>query len=110
MMSDREIVATGSWLYADVVPMPVFVVRLDYDFWYEVAREEGTLEAGQEPDLDSAGHAYYVTFRDLRDDAPFWPESGPHRSAEEARRSAESRVPSPITWQSGESIVTAGGE
>ncbi|MFD3430273.1 hypothetical protein [Nocardia fluminea] len=48
-MNGREIVATGSWLYADVVLMPVFVVRLDYDFWYEVARDEGTLAEGEEP-------------------------------------------------------------
>ncbi|MCP2289844.1 hypothetical protein ACFYT3_27095 [Nocardia amikacinitolerans] len=102
-MEGREIVATGSWLYADVV-MPVFVVRLDYDFWYEVAREEGTLSADEEPFLDSAGHAYYVSFKVLRNDASFWPDSGPHRSLDEARITAESRVSSPITWQSGESL------
>ncbi|WP_419197957.1 FAD-dependent oxidoreductase [Nocardia vinacea] len=37
-------------------------------------------------------------------DASFWPDSGPHRSVDEARITAESRVPSPITWQSGESL------
>ncbi|MEU2124662.1 hypothetical protein [Nocardia niwae] len=98
-MNGREIVATGSWLYADAVPMPVFVIRLDYDFWYEVAREEGTLAVGEEPFLDADGHAYYVSFHGLhRDDASFWPDSGTHRSAEEARATAESRVPSAITW------------
>ncbi|WP_157172275.1 hypothetical protein [Nocardia pneumoniae] len=144
--------------------MPVFVVRLDYDFWYEVAREEGTLAADEEPFLDSAGHAYYiqypqmphngrlgtrrspiagaipcfnsvllavvprlatwwshnggkrhkrpilppgarspespsgavgvygqrlVSFAVLRNDAAFWPDSGPHRSLDEARITAE---------------------
>ncbi|MFD3745799.1 hypothetical protein [Nocardia sp. NPDC058633] len=95
-MNRREIVATGSWLYADVVLMPVFVVRLDYDFWYEVAREEGTLEAGEEPFLDSAGHAYYLSFEALRNNASFWPASGPHRSVDDAQIAAISRVPSPI--------------
>ncbi|MEV0465664.1 hypothetical protein AB0I30_29800 [Nocardia tengchongensis] len=102
-MNGRDIVATGSWLYDDVVLMPVFVVRLDYDFWYEVAQEEDTLEAGEEPFLDSAGYAYYASFKGLRSDAPFWPDSGPHRSADEARIAAELKVPSPITWQSDES-------
>ncbi|MFI1920090.1 hypothetical protein [Nocardia sp. NPDC020380] len=97
-MFSREIVATGSWLYDDTVPMPVFVVRLDYDFWYEIAREDGTLEADEEPFLDSTGHAYYVSFRAFRDDASFWPDSVAHRSVDEARITAESKVPTPITW------------
>lgn len=104
IMNGREIVAAGSWLYADSVYMPVFVLRLDYDFWYEVAREEGTLAADEEPFLDSAGHAYYVSFKGLGNDASFWPDSGPHRSLDEARITAESRVPSLITWQSGETL------
>lgn len=103
-MNGREIVATGSWLYADTVPKPVFLIRLDYDFWYEVAREEGTLAAGEEPLLDSAGHAYYVSFKAVHNDESFWPDSGPHHSLDEARTTAESKVPSPITWQFGESL------
>ncbi|MFB7719472.1 hypothetical protein [Nocardia sp. NPDC056100] len=103
-MASREIVAAGSWLYDDVVRMSVLVVRLDYDFWYEVAREEDTLTPGEEPFLDSSGHAYYVSFKDVLNDASFWPDSGPHRSVDEARAAAESRVPSPICWQSGESL------
>ncbi|UGT43416.1 hypothetical protein LTV02_08530 [Nocardia yamanashiensis] len=99
MMGGREIVATGSWLYDEVVRRPVFVVRLDYDFWHEVARADGTLEAGEEPTLDSKGHAYYVSFKVVGEETPFWPDSGPHLSADEARIAARTRVPSTITWQ-----------
>ncbi|WP_433576244.1 hypothetical protein [Nocardia brasiliensis] len=107
-MNGWEIVATGSWLYDRDIAMPVFVVRLDYDFWYEVAQEEGTLEAGEEPLLDSAGHAYYVSFKALRDRASFYPDCGPHPSVDDARNAAESRVPSPITWQAGELLPPPG--
>ncbi|WP_338773942.1 hypothetical protein V7968_20500 [Nocardia vulneris] len=102
MTNGREIVATGLWLYGGDTVMPVFVVRMDYDFWYEMGREEGTLEEDEEPLLDSAGHAYYVSFKALRDGASFWPDSGPHRSVEEAQNAAESRVPSPVVWQATE--------
>ncbi|NEW37634.1 hypothetical protein GV794_05295 [Nocardia cyriacigeorgica] len=98
LMSRGEIVATGSWLYADTVSSSVFVIRLGYDFWYEVAREEGTLEAEETPTLDADGQAYYVSFHGLRDDGSFWPDSVAYRSADEAKAAAESRLPSPVIW------------
>ncbi|MFB8003917.1 hypothetical protein [Nocardia sp. NPDC056000] len=101
-MNGRDIVATGSWLYDNLIATPVFVVRLDYDFWYELGKEDGTLDADEEPLLDSTGHAYYASFKALHDAAPFWPDSGPHLSIAEAQAAAESRVPSQIIWQSSE--------
>ncbi len=98
-MHVRETVASGSWQYAQTALMPVFVVRLDYDFWYEVARADGTLEEGEVPNLNENGNAYYVAFHRLRDDGSFWPDSGPHRSLDDAKTAAETRVPSPICWR-----------
>jgi hypothetical protein len=97
-MNDREIVGSGSWLHADTKLMHVFVVRLDYDFWYEMARADGTLEESEVPCLDEGGNAFYVSFHGLRDGRSFWPDSGPHRSLDEAKTETESRVPSPIAW------------
>jgi hypothetical protein len=98
-MRARKIVARGSWRYADSVSKPVFVVRLGFDFWYEMARDEGTLEADDEPCLDEHGHAYYVSFHGFRQNGSFWPDSGAHRSLDEAKAAAQSRVPSPISWR-----------
>lgn len=97
-MHEPNVVASGSWLYANTAPMPVLVVRLDYDFWYEIAKEEGTLEEGETPHLDERGQAYYVSYREPCGDRSFWPDSGPHLSISEAKVAAESRLPSPVTW------------
>jgi hypothetical protein len=98
-MNAPKIVASGSWLYAESALLPVFIVRTGYDFWYEVARADGTLEEGEVPDLDENGNAYYVLFHRLRDDGTFWPDSGSHRSLDDAKTEAETRVPSPIRWR-----------
>lgn len=59
-----RIVATGTWLYSDTVRMAVHIVRLDYDFWYEIVKADGDLEPGELPDLNADGHLYYVALRD----------------------------------------------
>jgi hypothetical protein len=47
----REIVRKGEWLYDGCVPKPVYAVKLNYDFWYEIAKADGTLEPDEEPEL-----------------------------------------------------------
>jgi hypothetical protein len=97
-VEDKKIVASGSWLYADSVPMPVFVVRLTYDYWYEIAAVDGQLEEGEKPHLDEQGFGYYVSFHGVRPDGGFWPDSRAHRSIDGAKAEAESRIISAITW------------
>jgi hypothetical protein len=106
-MAERAVVvAIGSWRYDGTVSSPVFIVRLDHDFWYEVARDEDALEPGEVPDLDADGFSYYVSFHGIRDDGSFWPDSAGHLSVETAKAAAESAVPSGIRW----SPHTGGGE
>ena len=31
-----EVVATGSWVYDGIAESPVWTVRADFDFWYEI--------------------------------------------------------------------------
>jgi hypothetical protein len=92
------VVARGTWLYANTRPMPVAIVRLDHDHWYEIAKENGDLESGDVPNVNAEGHAYYVSYSNIRDGGTFWPDSQTHRSLGDARADAESRAPSPITW------------
>ena len=59
-----KIVQTGSWLYDDTVEMPVDVVALDYDWWYELAKADGQLEESEVPEaLGSDGFLYYARFQ-----------------------------------------------
>ncbi|GAA2621305.1 hypothetical protein SMC26_17335 [Actinomadura fulvescens] len=93
-----DVVAKGMWTYADSVLMPVFIVGLRHDFWYEVAKEDGRLDLGEEPQLKNEGFAYYVSFHGIRADGSFWPDSEGHLSIEDAKTAAASKVPTAITW------------
>jgi hypothetical protein len=97
-MREARIVAEGKWIYAGTVPKAVFVIGVNYDFWYELVKEDRSLEAGEEPDLNGEGRGYYVSFHGIRANGSFWPDSGTYHSIGEARAAAESRVPSSIFW------------
>lgn len=80
--------------------MPVFIIATDYDFWFQVAKADGDLEPGEQPDLNAEGRLYYLSFRCLRDDGTFWPDSVHYKSIDEAKAAGQSRVPTPIVWDS----------
>lgn len=92
------VVARGTWLYANTRPMPVAIVRVDHDYWYEIAKADNDLEIGQVPTVDEEGHAYYVSYSNIRDGETFLPDSRTHRTFGDAKADAESRAPSAITW------------
>lgn len=97
-MNALTVVARGTWLYADARPMPVAIVRLGHDYWYEIAKADGDVEAGDVPTVNAEGHAYYVSYSNIRDGGTFLPDSRTHLSLGDAKADAESRAPSPITW------------
>ncbi|MFI6101175.1 hypothetical protein ACIA8G_37000 [Lentzea sp. NPDC051213] len=97
-MNPLSVVARGTWLYAHTRPMPVAIVRLDYDYWYEFAKAANDLEIGDVPRVDAEGHAYYVSYSNVRDGDTFRPDSVTHLSHGDARADAEARAPSLITW------------
>jgi len=71
----RQTVKRGRWLYDGAVHQPVAVVRLDYDFWYQIAAEDGELEPNETPHLNADGVQYYVCFRSDPDAYPGWVHS-----------------------------------
>ena len=91
----RNAVARGHWLYAGEVPSPVWIVPLPYDYWFRLAEADGQLEPNEQPETPGeSGVLYYVNF------ASGTPIRGPaHKTAETAKRWAESQVQGPITWQ-----------
>jgi len=99
-VAEAAIVARGSWTYGGVATKPVFIIATDYDFWFEVAKADGDLEPGEEPDLNAENRLYYLSFHGLRDNGTFWPDSVAYKSIEAARLAGESRVPTSIVWDS----------
>jgi hypothetical protein len=99
-VTGAAIVARGTWVYDGVAAMPVFVIATDFDFWFEVADADDDLDPGEQPDLNAEGRLYYLSFHGLRDGGNFWPDSVHYRSIDEAKLAGQSRVPSPIVWDS----------
>jgi len=52
-VAGAAIVARGTWTYGGIAPMPVFIIETDYDFWFEIAKADGDLEPGEQPDLNA---------------------------------------------------------
>ena len=97
-----EIIKKGIWLYDGVVEKPVDIIRFDFDWWYEMAKSEGTLEPEEEPvPLGNEGYIYYVRFqRALETEGPTWVESHGDQTIELAIKTAEEKVKGEIVWQS----------
>lgn len=96
---NHRVVRTGVWLYDGTVERPVYIVELDYDFWYEITKADGMLESGEKPVLNSEGVQYYVCFWEVPAEPPIWVDSIGHHSIELASERAQSKVPSQISWQ-----------
>ncbi|ROR96662.1 hypothetical protein EDD28_1249 [Salana multivorans] len=94
------IVARGRWTYDGVRELPVDIVGLDHDFWFELDRADGVAGPDDRPrQPDAPGLLYYVRFRHAGETStPTWPDSAGYPTVEEARRAAESRVPGAIVW------------
>jgi hypothetical protein len=96
-----RVVATGTWVYDQAVPVTVRLVESDRDFWFDIAEADGKLEDDEKPLLSEDGLCYYVCFREgWEPGKPFWPDSIGFLSFDEARDEAEARVPSAIAWES----------
>lgn len=100
MLERMVIVRSGSWVYAGQQTMPVDIIGLRYDFWFELARANG--EGPDEMDahaLSADGVLYFVRFRHAGETTePTWPDSSGYSTVAAAMRAAEARAPSPIDW------------
>ncbi len=94
------IVRSGSWVYAGEVAMPVDIVGLPYDFWYELARSDDQLEPDETArPLGDDELLYYFRFRHAGDTVePTWPDSAAYDTIDVAMREAQAIAPSHITW------------
>lgn len=97
-----RIVRSGWWRYDNAVDLPVDVVALDFDFWYDLALADDMLDEGEQPTpLGPDSCLYYVRYARAGSLAyPTWVDSAGFASLEEAMAVAPARVPSPIRWES----------
>lgn len=98
------IVRSGRWLYDDTVEMPVDIVGLTYDFWFELGKADDQLEPGETPTgPGESGLLFYVRFRRAGETStPTWPDSAGYVTIDEAIRAAEERAPTAIVWSAPE--------
>ena len=86
-----KVVAEGVWIYGGTAEMPVAVISLEYDFWYEMAKADEQLEPDEEPTpLGPEGVLYYSCFTSVN--------SGGYPTIIQAKGDAQTRVQVPIAW------------
>jgi hypothetical protein len=93
---EQATVRTGIWLYDKVVKRAVRILRLNRDYWFDLAKADGLLDKDEEARLNEHGFLYYVRFGE-DGDSPF-PMSEGFENCEEAMQWAETKAPSPIVW------------
>ena len=95
-----RIVPKGIRLYGGSVETPLYVVALDYDWYYNLAKEDGQLEPGELPSpLGPEGWLYYARFRNaLQSTEPTSPDSPGFATVHEAMQHAEQKVAGGIRW------------
>jgi hypothetical protein len=93
---EQTTVRTGTWLYDKIVRRSVRILRLNRDYWFELAQADGLLDDGEEARLNEHGFLYYVRFGE-DGESPF-PMSVGFTSCEGAMHWAERNAPSPISW------------
>ncbi len=94
------IVRSGVWLYDGSVESPVDIVAFDFDWWHQLAVDDGTAEPDEQPQpVGPDGLLYYVRFKHAgQATTPTWVDSGGHTTVDQAMRTAETNAPSSIEW------------
>lgn len=93
----------GKWFYDNTVEKPVFIIEQNYDFWFEMAKSEGTLEKNEVPQLNSDGIAFYLFFDNELSinqivEKPIGVRGG-FLTIDETKNYAKDLLPSPVIWE-----------
>ena len=95
------IVKKGTWLYDNKVEIPVDIIGLNYDWWYELAKADGMLEPNEKPmHPGPEGLIYYGRFKRAGETVePTWVDTDGHQELEHAVEATEAKVIGEILWQ-----------
>ena len=91
-----RLIVCGEWLYDGLIPKPVRIFALNYDFYFHL--DEGYHNEGEKPELNNQGEQYVAVWHS----EPFFsasdfPSNG-FMSLQEAKNYAESVVQK-VDWQ-----------
>jgi len=99
ILVDVKILRSGTWTDAEGTRRPVDITGMPYDYWYELAALEGTLEKGQMPTLffGTDRLLYYVRLEGAGTKKPK-PDSIAFPTLAAAVEHAEQSVSGAIRW------------
>jgi len=63
-MEKNRIVRKGYWKYDGLIDKGVFITAINYDFWYELEKEEGLDMSDETPTLNENGEMYMIYWMD----------------------------------------------
>lgn len=94
-----EVLASGRCLWEGETDIGAHLVRIPYDYWYELGKADGNFEPGETPDVGPDGFGYYIVWGD---DPLGWNISGVSsptmKTPDEARIWADRKAKSEVTW------------
>ena len=99
----QKTIIKGKWFYDNTVEKPVYIIEQNYDYWFEMAKSEGTLEKNEVPELNSDGIAFYIYLDSELPihqivDKPIGVRGG-FLTVGEAQNYAKDLLPSQIIWE-----------
>ena len=94
-----EILDSGRCLWHEVTDTGAHLVRIPYDYWYELGKADDNLEPDEEPELGPDGFGYYIIWGE---NPLGWNISGVSsptmKTPEEARTWANHKAKSKVEW------------
>ena len=104
-MSKHDVVVlVGEWLYDGSVPMPVYVVRYNFDYNFELAKSdayeafggETMVDEDERAELNAKGFRFDLSFQE-RAGGEYWPDARGGLSVDEAKEAAQAMLHAPVT-------------
>ena len=93
MRQRQEVIRCGVWLYAGSIETPVYVIRQNWDYYFDDGYTDG------EPSLNDDGEAYYLSYAGPQDGEFHRPFSRTCLSEYEAIQLAEELLAGGVRWQ-----------
>ena len=91
MSQSFKILKKGVWVYDKQQELPVYIIKQDWDFYYESGYDDDP------PDLNHEGEAFYVIYGEISDPKSC-NRSATCLSLKEALLLASSKINSKINW------------
>jgi uncharacterized membrane protein YkoI len=89
---------SGFWLYNGLIKYGVKIEALNYDYWYELEKSDGSDVSNEAPVLNSDGETFMILWMDENMSKKISDSYAGAVSLEEAKKIASEKIGSTITW------------